>query len=89
MHNLGRLVDQLREQREEYARKLGQQLTRVSQLPSVDTELLVWAAAARWLARNRMEGLGALTLQEYRALSLRLSSGAHVDVLGLLPDLQD
>lgn len=69
-------------------RRLGLQLADVAQLPSIDTELLVWAAAARWLARNRMEELAEVVRREYRGLSLRLSEGKHADVLGLLSDLQ-
>lgn len=70
-------------------RRLGQLLSEAHRLPSVDTELLIWAAAARWLARNRIEGLAAATLAEYRGLSLRLTGGKSADALGVVGDLAE
>ena len=68
-------------------RKMGQLLSDIHRLASVDTELLIWGAAARWLSRSRIDGLAAATLAEYQGLSLRLTSGTTKDALGLLADL--
>jgi len=70
-------------------KKLGQLLSEAHRLPSIDTEILIWAAAARWLARNRIEGLAAATFAEYRGLSLRLTDGKSPDALGLLADIAE
>jgi hypothetical protein len=66
---------------------LGQVLARLSRLVSVDKELLVRAAAARWLASVPCDALAALARADYRALSLTLTDGARDDALGLLGDL--
>lgn len=66
---------------------MGEALSRVSRLATVDFELLAWATAARWLARNRSLALAALALAEYEAMSLRLSRGARRDALGIMADL--
>ena len=68
-------------------RQLGALLAQITRLVSIDKELLAWAASARWLARSKSYALAALALHEYEALSLRVSSGAKSDVLGLCADL--
>lgn len=70
-------------------RALGKALSKVSRLPTVDRELLVWAAATRWLARTKAYGLAAVTLAEYEGLSLRLTYGASTDSLGMMQDMAD
>jgi len=66
---------------------LGRLLTELNKLPTIDKELLVWAAAVRWLSRSKARSLAALVLSEYHALSLRLSKGKMVDVFGLMEDI--
>ncbi len=68
-------------------RDLGDALEQAPRVPSIDAELLVWAAAARWLVRHHQPLLAAQAASEYRALSLRLSDGAVPDALLLLRDL--
>jgi hypothetical protein len=68
-------------------RQLGALLAQVTRLVSIDKELLAWAASARWLARSKSYALAALALHEYEALSLRVTSGANADALGLCADL--
>ena len=55
----------------------------------IDKELLTWAAAARWLARSKAHDFAILAINEYRALSLRLSNGECMDVLGVANDLME
>jgi hypothetical protein len=69
-------------------RRLGDVLTRVRELVTVDKELLVWAAATRWLARINFFPVAALALGEYEALSMRLSHWQHPDVLGIVSDMR-
>ncbi|MFW7379264.1 MAG: hypothetical protein ACOH5I_10685 [Oligoflexus sp.] len=64
-------------------RKLGQNLTGLEQLLTIDKELLCWAAASRFLLRSRTESLAQLTLNAYRSHCLTLSQGQSPDVLGL------
>jgi hypothetical protein len=59
-----------------------------SRLLTIDKELLVLAAATRWLARSKSSSIALLVYSEYRSLSLRLSEGAIDDVLGILTDLK-
>lgn len=61
-------------------------LIRTSELITIDKELLVWAAAARWLHQVNYRGLENLALQEYKQLSKRLSDGKTEDSLGVLSD---
>jgi len=68
-------------------RQLGKLLAETGRLVSVDKELLAWAASARWLARSKSYALASLALNEYEALSLRLSNGTHHDSLGLMADM--
>ena len=68
-------------------KKLGSHLALAAQLPSIEQELLVWAAAGRALYRARQLLVAGSCFTEYRALSLRLSSGASSDVLGLTTDV--
>lgn len=68
-------------------RQLGDVLSRLKQLPTVDKECLMWAAAARWLSRAKASELSAMALAEYRGIGLRLSNGATDDPLAVLGDL--
>jgi hypothetical protein len=70
-------------------REIGAVLGRTRALVSVDKELLVRAAAARWLTRARAFDLAALALAEYEGLCRRLSDGASPDTLGLVRDMMD
>lgn len=60
---------------------------KTKRLRNVDKELLVWLSLARWLARVNHPGLAALVLEEYAALSQRVSAGRSRDVLGVSADL--
>ena len=68
-------------------RKLGEILARTSDFVTLDTELLFWAAAGRWLARSHLFSMTSLVLSEYQMLNLRQSLGDNPDVLGLVSDL--
>lgn len=68
-------------------RQLGETLTLAKKLTNLETELLVWTAAARWLARSRLHMLAAVCLREYEALSRRATNGKSPDVLGVVADL--
>lgn len=59
----------------------------VPSVATLDQEMLVLAAAARWLARVRAQELASVLLRRYRAHSLTVSLGAHADVLGVAHDL--
>lgn len=65
---------------------LGKILSQVQKLQVMEKELLVWAAASRWLARIKADALASLSLSEYESLSLRLSGGTQRDALGILSD---
>lgn len=69
------------------AQALGRVLERADSISEVDLQLVVWAAAGRWLLRVRRPTLAALPLARYRALSLGLSAGESVDVLRLVEDV--
>jgi hypothetical protein len=66
---------------------LGRELERIKEVSSIEKELLVWAASARWLFRIKASGLAGVALDEYSALSLRVSRGRNPDVLGVAADL--
>lgn len=68
-------------------RQLGRVLPKLQKLVTIDQELLVWAAVARWLTRSRCFPLASLALSEYQSLSRRLSNGASEDALGVMSDL--
>ncbi len=68
---------------------LGDVLAQTSKLTTVDKELLVWGAAARFLARSHAVSHAALALSEYVSLSLKLTGGRTSDALGLLGDMGD
>jgi hypothetical protein len=69
--------------------QLGRVLANSHLLLTMDKELLVWASAARFLARVSALGLASLALQEYVSLSIRLSSGRSKDALGICSDMLD
>lgn len=68
-------------------RQLSQCFERRERLLTVDKELLLLAAATRWLARSKSQDLALLVFSEYRALSHRLTDGIRADALGLLGDI--
>ncbi len=70
-------------------RKVGEMVSLTDRLSAIDRRLLVLAAAARWLARNKSNSLATLVMNEYRALSLRLSLGSSRDVLGIMTNLME
>lgn len=67
--------------------ELGGILADATRLPTLDKELLTWAAAARWLSRSKKPAHLEFVLAEYRALSLRVTQGSSEDALGMLSDL--
>ncbi len=68
--------------------RVGKALSLISFLNSIDKELLVWACAVRWLARARFPQTTELVLNQYQALSLKVSWGKSTDVLCVLRDLE-
>ena len=66
--------------------KLGTTLSQASQLLSLDRELLLWAAATRWLMRIRNSDLMAITLNRYQQLSASATGGAATDTLQLFAE---
>ncbi|MBQ48655.1 MAG: hypothetical protein CMP10_14735 [Zetaproteobacteria bacterium] len=62
-------------------------LTEIRRLKTLDKELLVWLATARWLARSNHYRLSLLILEEYKCLSLRISQGLTNDALGVAGDI--
>lgn len=69
--------------------RLGDVLAQTSKLTTIDKELLVWGAAARFLARSHAVSHAALALSEYASLSLKLTGGRSADALGLCGDMGD
>ncbi len=69
-------------------KSLSETLDRRSELLTIDKELLLLAAAARWLARSKSSSLALLVFSEYRALCLKLSGGRQEDTLGVLGDMR-
>lgn len=68
-------------------RALGKILSSTGALASIDKELLVWAAASRWLSRTKAYDIASLVLAEYRAAGLKLSQGRIDDPLNGVSDL--
>lgn len=68
--------------------RVGKALSLSQSLLTMDQQLLVWAAAVRWLSRGRSPFIAELVLHEYQALSLRLTRGNKTDALGLLSDVE-
>src|SRR5262249_668083 len=66
---------------------LGEILAKCDQIFTLERELLVWTASARWLVRNHSFDMAALAVSEYQSLSPRISDGKSLDVLNLIPDL--
>ena len=69
--------------------KLGAILCRSSEIQTVEKELLLWMATARWLARAKASLLAYMALKEYQNLSLKLSNGGSGDVLMVAQDLRE
>lgn len=69
----------------DFAKVLG----RPEKLQDVEEELLVWACAARHLARAQEFRLATLALKRYRGLSWALTEGKQADTLGLMASLLD
>jgi hypothetical protein len=67
--------------------QLGNLLSQTNLLMSVDKQLLVLAAAARWLSRQKLKGLLTLVLNDYWSISTRLTGNHHEDPLKLTHDL--
>ena len=67
--------------------KLGDMLQRLSELRSIDRELMVLAASARWLNRVRGWSFAVLVLQRYECINFGLSRGKCADPMGLVSDL--
>jgi hypothetical protein len=67
--------------------RLGHLLNDARKVVSLDREMLVWVAAARWLARGNYFTLATIALEEYREISLKASQGSTQDVLQIAGDL--
>lgn len=65
---------------------LGDVLGSLAALPGIDHEVLVWAAATRWLVRYQQYGWAAIAASHYEALSRQLSEGRSLDALSLKLD---
>lgn len=59
---------------------------RVPQVATLEKELQLWGAFARWLLRSNIPVLSEFFLSRYRALSLVASNGTSTDVLRLFPE---
>lgn len=70
-------------------RQLGTILSKSHMLVTLDKELLLLAAAARWLSRVKAERMMAFIAAEYKARCLTLSDGQNTDTLGVIKDLVD
>jgi hypothetical protein len=70
-------------------RTLSAVIDKRKELISIDKELLLLAAATRWLARSKVSSVALLVFSEYRALSLRLSGGKCQDALNILCDMRE
>ena len=66
---------------------LGRALEDADRIAELDQQMLVWAAAGRWLFRAKKPDLAALPLARYRALSLGLTLGHDGDVLRAAGDI--
>ena len=66
---------------------LGRILNRTEEITTIDRQLLVLAAASRWLAQAQAFGFARLVLSEYRNICLRLSGGHSRDVLCVVEEL--
>jgi len=67
--------------------RLGGWLSRVAEIERADHQLLIWAAATRWLVRVKRKRMAALTHHCYEQLSLYLSGDHCRDPLGALRDI--
>jgi hypothetical protein len=67
---------------------LGEALESVHKLRTIEREMLLWLAAARFCSRSSQYFASSLAFAEYQSLSLRVSMGANTDVLGLAEDLR-
>ncbi len=70
-------------------RSLSAVIDKRKELLSIDKELLLLAAATRWLARCKASSVALLMFSEYRALCFRLSSGKSQDALNVLADMRE
>lgn len=68
-------------------RALGTCLHDASLLPSLDKELLLRAAACRWLYRAKQLEFAAFVFADYEMRCRQLSAGTNADVLNLLSDI--
>lgn len=65
-------------------RKMGEILSKIGALITIDAELLVLAAAIRWLRHEKIWDVEELIRGRYYTLSFALSAGKNRDVLGVL-----
>lgn len=63
--------------------KLGEQLSDIAQMSTIELEALCWLAAGKWLFRIKSENLASLVLGEYQSASMRLTEGSCSDCLNL------
>jgi hypothetical protein len=66
---------------------LGRLIHRTSRFPTIERELLFWAAVTRWSHRSRGDGFASFSLSEYMSINLRVSDGKDRDVYGFLSDI--
>lgn len=66
---------------------VGASLGETERLPSLDKELLVRAAAFRWLLRAKQLEFAAFVFASYESRCLQLSAGRSRDVMGLMRDI--
>ncbi len=62
-------------------------LASAHEILNLEKEMLLLAAAARWLSRAHLLDLGNLVIQRYRALAVTLTGSANTDPLGVIDDL--
>jgi hypothetical protein len=67
-------------------RLLGESLRLFPQLILIETEMLAWIAAARFLARSRALDLAKTCIERYKQISMTVSNGQDLDVLKLTKD---
>lgn len=66
---------------------VGKALLLAKRVPSVDGEMVVWVAAARWFYRMHIEEPLSICLGSYENLSMMVSSYTNKDSMGLADDM--
>jgi tetratricopeptide (TPR) repeat protein len=64
--------------------EMGQALELAAHVPTIDRELLIWAAALRWLQPLKQRQLEAMVQDRYTNCCLRLSAGKNADLMAVL-----